>query len=107
AGAQAASCKLSQRRLLLAADSGCVGTAGMETASARRVDRTWYVACEDDALPAVAGADLRDRHRGEKRLRIGMHRALIELLGRGELDDLSEIHDGDPIGDVTDNTQGV
>src|SRR3989442_4724777 len=79
----------------------------METASTRRVDRTWYVAREHDALPAVAVAHLRDRHRREKRLCIGMHRALIEPVGRGELDDLSQIHHGDPIGDVTDNTQVV
>src|SRR5438445_8023864 len=107
AGGEAASRKLSQRRLLLAAESGRIGTAGMKTASTRWVDRTWYVAREHDALPAAASADLRDRHRGEKRLRIGMHGTLIELLGRGELDKLSEIHDGDPIGDVTDDTQVV
>jgi len=107
AGGQAASWKLSQRRLLLPADTGRVEAAGMETASTRRVDRTWHVARKHDALPAVAGTDLRDRHRGEKGLCIGMHGALIKLVGWGELDDLSEIHNGDPIGDVTDNTQVV
>ena len=49
----------------------------------------------------------RGRNRGEKRLRVGMKRFLVDALRVAELDHLAEVHDGDAVGDVLDDAQVV
>ncbi len=56
------------------------------------------------------GARLRFRDAGDGReqgLGVGMGRALDDGLGRADLDDLAQVHDGDAVGDVGDNTDVV
>ena len=48
-----------------------------------------------------------DRHRREQRLRVRMGRALVDVVARADLDDLAEVHHGDPVGHVADDGQVV
>jgi len=79
-------------RLLLAADRHGMGTAGMEAAARRGMQRGGNIAGE--ALPPAAAAPrwMRRRHGGDQRLgirvqRIGLQRALVS-----KLDNFAQIH---------------
>src|SRR4051812_1193150 len=61
-----------QRRLLLRADLLRLGAAGAEVAARGRVGRAGDVAAEDDPLPGAPLVRVRDRHRGQQRLRVGV-----------------------------------
>ena len=104
-GRQVAGRVRDQRRLVRRADGGRVAAARMEVAAARRVDRARHVALEHDAL--ALRQRIGDRHRREQRLGVRMDRPLVELLGRRELDDLAEVHDGDAVGDVAHDAEVV
>ena len=79
---------------------------GMETASRRGCQRARDLALQHDA-PLVAR-----RHAGlgfgrQQRLGVGVERSLHQLLGRGQLDQLAGIHDGDAVTDVGHDAQVV
>ena len=46
-----------------------------------------------------------DGHRGEERLGVGVRRTLVDVLAVADLDDLAQVHDGHPVGDVPDHRQ--
>ena len=48
-----------------------------------------------------------DRNRRQERLGIGVERRREDLLGRAHLDDMAEIHDGDPVGEIAHHRQIV
>src|SRR5947199_2231158 len=77
----------------------------MEAAPGGRVDRAWHVALQQDPL-ALHGR-VRDGYGGEERLGVRMLRVRVELLGRSDLDDLPEVHDGNARRDVLDDGQIV
>ena len=62
-----------------------------------RIGRARHVAGEDDP-PLAALRRVVDRHGRQERLRVGMRRPLVDLLTCPDLDDLAQVHDGDPVG---------
>ena len=78
----------------------------MEHAAARRVYSLKDVAADHDALASVAvlrtRGDGRDEGRG-----IGVPWPLEDLLRLGELDDVAEVHDGDPRADLPHHREVV
>ena len=89
-----------QRRILLRTDRLCLPAARPEPATRRRVGRVRHVALEHDPLALPALARLLDRNRGEQCLRVRMRWALVDVRPGSDLDDTSEVHDGDAVGDV-------
>src|SRR5258708_24514091 len=77
----------------------------VEVAAGRPVDRAWDIALEDDPRPRRAG--LRDRHRGQQGLRVGVPGRGENLTFVAQFDDLAEIHHGNPMGDVLDDREIV
>jgi hypothetical protein len=75
----------------------------MEAAAAGRVDRARHLARKDNALAPRAW--IGERRCREQRLGIGMKGRPEECVLLRELDDLSEIHDGDPVADVLDHRE--
>src|SRR5438552_19114514 len=75
----------------------------MEAAPGGRVDLAWHVALQQDPL-ALHGR-VRDGYGGEECLGVRMLRVGVELLGRSDLDDLPEVHDGNARRDVLDDGQ--
>ena len=79
----------------------------MEAAAARRIDRARDVPLEHDPLALRSQIRIRDRDRREQRLGVRHDRPRVELLGRRELDDLAEVHHGDPVAHVADDSEVV
>ena len=96
-----------ERRLDLGANLGRVAAARMEPAAARRVDRARHVPLEHDPLALRGQVRIRHRDGREQRLRVRHDRPLVQLLGRRQLHELAEIHDGDPVADVADDAEVV
>src|SRR5215471_18714061 len=94
-----------QDLLVLRAARHADGTARVEAAAGRRLDGAGDVALEEDAL--ALHRRVGDGHRGEKRLRVGMLRVVVELLARGDLHDLAQVHHGYARGDVLDHGEIV
>jgi hypothetical protein len=94
-----------ERRLVGLADLRGVAAARVEVAAARRVDGAGYVALEHDSL--ALRQRIGNRHGREQRLRVGVDRAVVKLLGRRKLDDLAEVHDRDAVGDMPDDAEIV
>jgi hypothetical protein len=84
-----------------------LGAAGPEVAAARRIERARDVALEDDPLPLPLAAGVGDRHRRQQRLRVRVLRLARQPLGVGDLDDPTQVHDGDAVADVLDGRQVV
>ena len=76
-------------------------TAGVKAAAARRIGRARQVALEDDALALFRRIGL--RYRGEEGLGVGVSRVGKDLLGGTGLDQMAEIHDGNPISDLSND----
>ena len=96
-----------ERRLLLRADLLRLPAARPEAAAGRRVRRARHVSLEHDPRALAALGRGLDRHRREERLRVRMHRRVVDLLARPDLDDLAEVHHRDPVGDVADDREVV
>src|SRR4051812_31422907 len=92
-------------RFLDAAAVERVWAAGVKAAALRRIDRTWYIALEDDAL--TVAPRLRHRNRGEQRLRIRVRGRGEDAPLRRDLNDLAEIHHGDTMRHVLDDREVV
>jgi hypothetical protein len=88
-GSEVTSTMVDEGRFLARTDLRGVPTPRVETATGRRMDGARDVTLEHDALAGRRKLGVRDRHCGEKRLRIGMDRLSIELLRRGDLDGLA------------------
>src|SRR6266446_10224418 len=79
--------------------------ARVEDAPRRRIRRRGNVSLQDDSLlPRVW---IGDRNGGKERLRVRHHRLAVKIFGRRQLNDLSEIHDGDAICDVLHHREVV
>ena len=85
----------------------CDRATRVETATARRVDRTRRITGKNDALAALLHVRIGDRHGGEQRLRIRMVRLGVQTLPVGQLDHFTEVHDGDAIGNVLNDGKVV
>ncbi len=72
----------------------------MEVAAGRRVDRAWHVTTENDPLAPLLDHGVRNGHRGEKRLGVGVERIVVERVAVGHLDDLAEVHHRNTVGNV-------
>ena len=83
------------------------GTARMEAAARRRVDRRWNIARKDDPFAAAFDGRVGDRNRREQRLGVGMQRVLRRALAIGQLDDLADVHHGDARRDVAHDREVV
>jgi hypothetical protein len=94
-----------QRRLLVGADLLRQRASSAEAAARGRVDRARHVAGQDDALPLLARRRLGDGR--QQRHRVRVLGVAVELCRGGQLDDLAQVHDGDPVADVADHRQVV
>ena len=90
-------------RLLGRAAGLRVRAAGPEPAARRRIDRARDVAGEDDPLAAPFDPRVGDRYGRDERLRVGVQRPAEQVVHGGGLDDLAEVHHGDPVGEVPDH----
>src|SRR6476620_9564807 len=94
-----------QRRLLFGADRLRLPAACSKAAAGGRVCRAGHVTFEHDALSAPTLRRLLDRYGRQQCLCVGMSRPVVDVLLRPDLDDLAEIHDGNAIGDVTNERE--
>src|SRR3954447_10762660 len=94
-----------QLRLFRPAAIEHVWTPGVEAATAGRIDRARYVALQDDRV--ANGPGLRHRHGRQQRPGVGMLWRGEDLLPWRHLDDLAEIHDGNTVRHVLDDSQIV
>ena len=83
------------------------GAAGREDTPGRRRGRTRNLAHERYTGPTGLGHRIRYRNRRQQGLRVRVKRCLEQRLGRGELDDVSEIHHRDSVGDVLHHREVV
>ena len=58
-------------------------------------------------LRARSGSGVGDGHGREERLRVGVGRPLVDVRAVADLDDLAQVHDGDPVRDVPHHGQVV
>src|SRR5437764_327138 len=79
----------------------------VETAAGRRVHRRRYVPGEDDPLALHLDVRVGDRDGRQERLRVRMQWMLVEVDAVGELDDLAQVHDRDPVADVPHDREVV
>ena len=104
AGEQMAAAVVDQGRLDPAADIGRIAAARMEATARRRRGRVRQLPREHNPLPP-APVRVGRRDRGHQSFRVRVERPREQrFLGR-ELDDASEVHDCDVIGDVTDDAE--
>ena len=73
----------------------------------RRVDRAGHVAGEADPLAGLAAPGVGHRDGREHRHGVGVARAVVEVVAVADLDDLAEVHHGDPVRDVAYDGQVV
>jgi len=71
------------------------GATRMKATARWRIDRGRDIAAEHDALTPALGGRIRNGNCREQRLRVRMQRPLVERVARAELDDLTDVHDGD------------
>src|SRR5579859_3552720 len=94
-----------ERRFLLGANRLRLPAPRAEVAARRRIRRARDVAFEHDSLPPPALRRLFDRNCRKQRLCVRMSRLVVDLMLVADLDDLAEVHDRDPIGDVADDRE--
>src|ERR1700682_2070019 len=80
-------------------------TASAKTASRRRVPRGRHIAFQNYAV--TPGPRIRYWNRRQKGLCVRVQRAQVELCSAGDLYNPTQIHDGDPIGDVLNHGESV
>ena len=83
----------------------CIGTAHVKFASGWGVGGVWDIAFEGDALALVVG--IGDGNGGQESRRVGVKGILIEALGCGDFNDLTEVHDCNAVGDVFHDAEVV
>lgn len=77
-----------------------VGATRVKSASWGRIDRRGRVTRQNDPFTAVFFVGVRGRNRANQGSRVGVHRFLDDVVGRAEFDNFTEIHHGDPVGNV-------
>lgn len=97
AGAEMTRTNFTQLRLRLSAlVAGDRATAG-KVAALRRVDRARHVAGKNLAVLLRFCTRVRNRHCGKQSLGIRMQRVRIQIVGRSELNDIAEVHNGETV----------
>ena len=76
----------------------------VEDATGGRVGGTWDFAAERDSGPHLT---VDARHRRQQGLGVRMVGSVEDLLGRTELHDAAEVHDRDPVAEVTHHAEVV
>src|SRR5207245_1408655 len=89
------------------ADLRGMGAAWMKAAGGRRRDRVRRLALDDRSLARAVLLRVRDRDRGQERLRVGVDRLDIQLLPGRYLNQLAEVHDRDAVGYVAHDREVV
>ena len=105
-GHKVSSTVIQQSRTLLTADLCGMGTAGVEAASGRRIDRTWDLSAKQLPLPA-AQMWVRMGNRIQQKLSVRMQGTGIELLLRRDLADSPQEHHHDPVRDKVNHREVV
>ena len=105
AGDEVPTTEVAQLRLFHGATLVGVRAAGVEPTARRREHGRGRLA--DDVLMRDRGIGIGDRDRVEQHPGVGMGRPGVEVVTRGDLTDLAEVHDGDPIADVLDDGEVV
>ena len=82
----------------------CIFAAGMETATARRIDWTRNITLQTSIL-IVQTMTTNMRDRIQQSLRIRVHRMVKKLTCFRKFYDLTQIHHGNAIGNILHNTQ--
>src|SRR3954470_5125598 len=82
-----------------------VGTTGVEATAWRRVLRAGDLAGDQQPPRRTGFAGL--WHGGEERLRIGVSWCVKDARGRPDLGQPTEVHDGDPVGEVPNHVDVV
>src|SRR5829696_9936255 len=85
------------------ADGPRLGTARVEAAAGRRIERIGDLAGDLDAPRPSEGV----RNRGDEGARVGMARTGEDRLPAPGLDDAAEIHHGDAVAHVLDDAEVV
>ena len=93
-------CELAKLRLLGAAALLGDEAPRVEDASRGRIERARQITAENDALTLHLHARIRHGHRRHERMSVGMQGMRKELLARGVLDDVAEVHHGDALRDL-------
>ena len=83
------------------------GAARMEGAARGRVHGRRGSAAQDDALPRAFGRRVWQGDGADEGLRVGVERVLLERLCCGRLHDVTQVHHGDAVAHVLDDTQVV
>src|SRR3546814_18200155 len=81
--------------------------ARMEHAAARRIHRAWDFAPDHLVCAAMLDLGIRNRHRREQSLRIGMAGIVEQGVAVRDFGDSAEIHDRDTLADVADHAEIV
>ena len=66
-----------------------------------------HVARQDQPLAAALDRGVGDRDCGDQRLRVRVQRVVVELVRRGQLNDLAQVHHRDAVADVTHDREVV
>src|SRR5215218_5765841 len=98
--------ELQQWRLLLLADVLRLPAPGAETAAGRGVQRARHITGQPDPFPP-GRVGIRFRHGRQQGMGVRVAGVVVELVAFSDLDDLAEVHDRDPVGDVPDHRQVV
>jgi hypothetical protein len=77
-----------------------MGTSGGKGAAFGREEGTGDLTRQGIPLPVSFKAGVGNWDGREKRLSVGMTGIAVEFFGRGDLDNISQVHDGDAVGDV-------
>ncbi len=81
--------------------------ARVKVAAGRRRGGAGHVAGQHHRAPPFLDHGVGDRHRRKQRLGVGVQGLAVELVVDGELDDATQVHHGDPVGDVAHDREIV
>ena len=83
------------------------GAARVEATGNRGIGGARQVTLDANRLSTPLHLRIRDRDRGKQGDRVRMQWVVVEVVRGSDLDDLAQVHDGDPVGDVTDDRKVV
>ena len=84
-----------------------MGAARAEPAPAGRIGRVGGLADHLDRAPVVPTHGIGHRHRGQQRFGVGMPRSIEDGVPIPDLDDPTEVHHGDPVGEMANDCEVV
>lgn len=100
---------LSEHGLTFVGGTGILGKGATRSKGAAAGGIKWArnIAFKNDAFVLAGGLRIGRRNRGKQRNRVRMHRILKQGCAIGELDDVTEVHDRDPIRNMLNNQEVV